>query len=506
MPRADRLNRRFGSQPESEATGPKGARSLPTAPEASGFKLPTLGPTAPQPTVSNTLLGYTYRDNETFSENLDRVQVIQRHYKFSLYGYNEMYANGSALPSNAAVVDITTRFWPYVYTFLHEMAQKRDGYKATTESLHDGLHVMFRDELLISMKINIRVLAQLFTASLVNEGLKSTLTGMRTYRSRILRDLEASNRLVYPAEWDKFITFWSHVYSASARGPFVVNLFLMNHYLKAGAIFAPTTGAVTAWAALPDLTSSTDVGKLLDDIELAQSVLERYNVSDANHANDLRLINSIYAMMGFPTPQTPIPAVGVDGDKFHAQFMRYGMHFLDTKGVGADVSLFWPDMRGNVDNLINVDFGPFNPDELDWIGAKGSHGYAFEADDDDTPGYTTKANDLTSLGLVIGTDYLDASCSSTVAATKIWTQEDGWATLVRELDYTAAAGCQAHIWSIPDITVHPESWRVIMSEESEEAYLHDLRLDTHAVQIPVDHFGQAYRKWLYAAYKIPYIT
>lgn len=484
---------------ESQATG----TGIGQPRVAGSFQLPTLGPSAPLPTVSNPVLGYVYRDNETYPENLDRIEFIQRHYSLSLIGYHAVYGNGSALIANSAVSDINANFWPNVYVFLHEMAQKRDGYRATDATLNTAANVLYRDSLLIAMKINIRVLAQLYSGALINEATKSTISAFRSERSRIIRDLEASNRLIYPAAWDKFIDYWSHVYSMRPGGPLVVNLFSMDVWLSAGGIFQPTNPS-TVWVALPDLTSQTDVRALLTDIEVAIGVLERYDIGVANTLSDMRNINSIYAMMGFPTPQTSLPTISVDKDKFHGQFQRFGVLFNDTKGAGADTHLFWPDIRGSYESLVPVDFGPFSPDELDFIGAKGI--YAFDADDDDTPGYTAEANDLTAYGVVAGTDWLTATAYPDIPATKIYTREDGWITLPRELDYTAAAGTQAHIWQIPDITIHPDAWRMIMSEEAEEAYLQNFDRDSHPVQIPFDHFGQSYRKFLYDAYKIPYIT
>jgi hypothetical protein len=448
------------SESQQSVTGP--GAGLPAAPTASGFQLQTLGPAPGASPMTHPTLGYAYRDNETFTENFDKIEVIVDHLVFGLAGYHTILNNGSTTLVGSAYEDVANNFWPNVYTFLWEMAQKRDGYKATDYALNTAANLRYRDNLLIMMKINIRVLAQLFCGGLVNEGMKSTLSGFRTYRSRIIRDLEASNRLIYPQAWDDIINYWSQVYALYPGGPIVAHLFYFGTYLKAGGQLAPATGTMTAWAALPDLTSSTDVGYLLSDIELAQSVLERYNLNVANTASDLRNVNSIYAMMGFPTPQTPLPIIKVDPDKFHAQYMRYGILFSDTKGVGADTHLYWPDARGSNETLINIDFSTFTPDILDYIGAKGRTGVFYDADDDDTPGYTAEANDLTSYGLVTGSDFLDATQYPTVPPTKIYTREDGWATLARELDYTAAAGVQAHIWSIPDMLVHPEAWRLIM--------------------------------------------
>lgn len=473
------------------------------------FDLPTLGPPAPPQTRTNPLLGYVYRDNETFAENFDKVEAIVSFLRLSIPCSHSIYDNPSGALANSAVKDMNDTLWSNIYTYLHEMAQKRDGYRSTDYALNTALDLIYRDNLIIAAKINIRVLAQLYSATLVNEATLSTQPGFRSMRSRILRDLEVSNRLVYPQAWDDFILFWSQVYAPYPGGPLIANFFTLDDYIKAGGLLAPSAsgGTATIWAALPDLTSAVDVAALLNDIEVAFAVVERFQANVANTASDLRNIASIYAMMGFPTPQTPLPRVDVSPDKFHAQFQRYGWLYNDTKGAGADTHLFWPDIRGVVDSLINVDFGPYEPDILDYIGAKGRMGYAYDADEDDTPGYTAEANNLTCFGLVCGSNWLTASLRPDVPACMVYTREDTWVTLARELDYTSAAGVQAHIWSIPDMLAHPEFWRAIMSEEAEEAYLHRLlNGQSRPVQIPFDHFGQSLRKWIYAAYKIPYIT
>jgi len=501
MPKSNKEDVRFGSMSESEVA--VGSKTEPRP--GSKFQLPTLGPIKNKPLITNPLLGYAYRDNETFPENFDKIEMLVDVLRFDLNGGQNIIGNGSTVPAASAIYDVINVFWPNVYTYLHEMAQKRDGYKATVDTLTSSLKVKERDALIIAMKINIRVLAQLYTITLVNEGTKSTLPGFRKQRSRILNDLEASNRLIYPSAWDVFIDYWSQVYSMYPGGPVIAHLFVMPD-IKAGGTWAPATGAATVWAALPDLTSEANVEALLNDVEIAQSVLENYNVSDANNRTDLRLVNSIYNMMGFPTPQTALPKFMSDSERFYSQFMEYGFLFSDTKGAGADTHLFWPDIRSSLDTLINIDFRGYTPTLLDFMGAKGRMGYAYDADDDDTPGYTAEANDLTAYGTVCGNDGLSASFYDTVPPTKIYTREDGWITLARELDYTSAAGVQAHVWSVPDMLIHNEFWRAIMSEESEEAYLHNFRLDCNSKQVPFDHFGQTYRKWLYDAYKIPYIT
>lgn len=469
-----------------------------------GFKLATLGPPAGESPVTNDVLGYAYRDNETFRDNFDKVEMIVRGCLFTLDGYVDVSGAPTDL-ANGAVTDIRANFWPNVYTFLHEMAQKRDGYRATDAALNTALNIAYRDSLIIAAKINIRVAAQLFCLALVNEAGKSTLSGFRTHRSRILRDLEASNRLVYPAEWDTFIDYWSHVYAAWERGPLVVNLFNLAAWIKAGGALAPASGAVTDWEGLPDLTSSTAVGNFLSDIELAFDVVERYNINVANTKTDIRNINSIYAMMGFPTPQTKLPSLSVDPAKFYAQFYRYGFLFHDTKGAGVNTWVYWPDARGSLDELINVRTGGQPLTTLDWIGAAGGP-YAFDAQDDDTPGYTAQANKLRAYGMVVGIDWIHDSLALGRIPTSIYTREDGWVSLPREYDFTAAQGNQQFLWETVDLNTHPEGWRVIMSEESEEAYRHNFAPVGRTFQIPFDHFGQAYRKWLYAAYKIPYIT
>lgn len=512
MGRANRKSERFGSMPETATTGLAGQRGSAGPGAAIGsqsFTLPTLGPSQSPALVKDPVLEYQYRDNETFTEKFDQIEVMTRYRRFDCRGYSEVFGNGSALLANSAIYDIDANFWPNVYPFLHEMAQKRDGYKATSETLNNTWTDRVRIAFILSVKCNARILWSAYHAALVNEGMKSMIPGFQGRRSRLLRILEMTNTIIYPSAWDKVIDYWSKLYTPYQNGPVIINYFSLDPYISAGAGLQPASGTSTVWAALPDWTSSTDVGNLMADLELALGVLTRFNINDANTKSDFRNVNSIYAMMGMPTPQTGVSGLVVDPARFQAEFRRYGYLYNDTKGAGVDHHIYWPDIRGNQDALINIDTEGLPFDELDSIGAKGL--YAFDADDDDTPGYTPESNDLTEFGIVHGDGWLTAGMASNVKAipTQIYTREDGWAELLRELDYTSASGVQAHLWGVPDITVHPDGWRVINSEENEEGYVFrfDFRTGQRgAFQRPFDHFGQAYRKWLYQSYGIPYIT
>lgn len=505
MARANRTKRRYGSEPESVTTGGysrSGASQSGTNVSSTGLsnmKLETLGPVVNDLKVTDPLLGYTYRNNETFTENFDKLEVVQVHKYLSLGGMYGHKNNPSANVSYSAIDNVSASFWEDVYTLLHEMAQKRDGYKATTETLTDPTNVMFRDELVITLKINVRVLWTLYHAALANEGLRS-MVGFAGRRSRIQRALEASNTIIYPAAFDKIIDYWSEVYSPYLGGPVIYNLFFPAN-IQAGASLDPGTSVATVFAAVPDLTTTASVDALLNDIECGIAVVTRYDLDVAADATDLRLINSIYAMMGIPTPQTGVKGLTVNPQKFVEQFKEGGWIFEDS---GGSRSCYWPDIRGSADSLIHVYRKEM--DELDAIGAKGW--YAADADDDDTPGFTGTAADLTLYGMVFPSTYLSASWFNFLPIVRYYTREDGWSDTVGAMDVTAAAGCQAYIWSVPHVTCHPEAWRFIMSEEAEEAYAFRFALtdNNSGFQRPFDHWGQAYRKWIHNAYGIPFIT
>jgi hypothetical protein len=470
--------------------------------------LPTLGPVDKSFTITDPINGYVYRDNPTFTPNLDQVQVIVRYPVLDLRGNISVNANGSDVISTSAVEDLNDNFWAQIYLLLHEMAQKRDGYKSTESSLTTPLNVVYRDSLILAIKINIRVLWAMYHALFVNMGMRSMQQAFGGTRSRMQRILEASNTLIYPQEFDPIIDYWSEIYSPYPGGPIVVNLFNLNQWVGYNAGTLRGSSNPTNWVAVPDWDASTNatVASLCHDLENALNVLLRYQTNDSDTADDLRYIQSLYSMMGFPTPQTGVKGLGVNPAKFQEQFQRYGYLFYDTKGAGTDTYVYWPDAMGSVDTLLDVEMGGFPFDTLDMIGAKGI--YAWDADDDATECYTPVANDLLAYGMVGLTQWVASGLGNVQSPIiDIYTEEDGWQSLSINVDYTAAAGLQEHLWKLPWLTVHPQGWRVIMSEEAEESMRTGFSVvGGTKVQIPFDHFGQAFRKWVYQTYKIPYVT
>lgn len=435
---------------ESETTGlsnqrgSSGVRS-PAFSGVEGFRLPTLGPINDDTVVTDPVNGYAYRNNPTFADNADRIQVMICYRSLWLYGRVAVAANGSAAITGSAVADVYDNFWTEVYGLLHQMAQKRDGYKATTDSLTDAQNLMWRDQLIMNIKVNVRILWTLYHATLVNSGLRSMITGFAGLRARIQRALEASNTLIYPQGLDAIIDYWSEVYSPYLGGPVIVNYMDPQYVVRnGGGSLQASVGTFTNWVALPDWTSAADVAALVNDIEVALGILTRYDCNVAADATDLKLIDSIYAMMGFPTPQTGVRGVTVNPGKFYEQFKRYGFLYEDNKGGGVDTWVYWPDCNGSVEQLLNIPIGGYPFDELDMIGAKGI--YAWDADDDATPGYTAAANDLSGYGMCAPSSFLNADEGlANVMAVDFYTEEDGWAEQAKELDYTAAAGLQAHL-------------------------------------------------------------
>jgi len=398
---------------------------------------------------------------------------------------------------------MTDRFLTYLYQFLHEKAQRRDGYRSTdAPPLTNQGEPYYEINYTIALKVNIRVLSALQSAVFTNEATRSMMTAFSGLEERIRRDLDASNQLMYPAAFDSLIEYWSTVYTPYLGGPVVYNLF---DFQSVAASAAPQAGSFTAWAEnnRPDLTSAADVASLLGDIELALSMQLNRNFAVAGgHQADIDKWHSLLSMTGMGMPQTPVKGLVVDAQKFTEQHQLGAFFYSDSKGVGADTFLGWPDIRGDEKTLININTCglTLGPEDIFWFGGKGL--YAFEFDDDDTPGYTAEANDITAFGLVaevgLGTSYRIGH------AERLYTPEDGWYEPVIELDFTAAAGLQAYLWSVPHVTVHPDSWRAIMSEESEEAY--HVNFDQPGFQAPADVFGQRYRQWLHEAWGLPFIT
>ena len=461
-------------------------------------RVSTQGPIAMPSTVPGPL-GFQFRNSDAYADNADRVQVLFRWKRFCVAGHIVDNNNGSTLPADSALQWTATYFTPNIYNWVHEMAQRRDGYRATVATVGNALTPQNYVNLLVPFKINIRVLHAMLSALLVNEGTRSMLPGFVDTQERILRLLELSNTLMYPSGLDAIIDYWSQIYMPYAGGPIVINYFDFQNLLAT----VTTSGTIHNWAAtLPDLTDPLDIGYMLNDLDLVANMLLNYDLTAGTDAADVRLLVSLMSMMGFPTPATPSPLLKIDPVRFIEQLQIDAFCFEDTKGAGANTFLGWPDMAGSPQTMINLNFMglTMSPDDIYWIGGKGL--YAFEFDDDATPGYTAATNDISALGMV-------APCRPDANGyirqdTGIFTREDGWAAGPTAVDFTLAAGVQSWVWALPWITMHPEAWRAIMSEEAEETYHINLR--GPGFQVFVDVFGQAHRKWYHELWGIPFLT
>jgi hypothetical protein len=449
------------------------------------------------PTISSPD-GFTYRNNVLYPSNQDRVEVIQSQKQLSLLGIH--LDNAAVNLAGSQLEGIEDHFWPDVYLMLHEMAQYRDGYKSQDAALDTAARARYRDEMILTIKINIRVLWSLYHCVLYNEGTKTMVPGFAGKRRRMQELLEWSNKLVYPQEWDEVIAYWSTVFVPYPGGPVCYNLF------SPKAITNDTSGTFTAFTAInrPDLTLTADVTGLLDDILLGLTEIDRYSGATAAWVNDYKLLTSIYKMMGFPTPQTPVAGLTVSPQHFVDQFMNESFYYTDNKGAGTDTFVCSDDIGGDIEALIDVQAdGPVSP--LWWKGLLGI--YAFDLQDSATSGYAAITEKIAAMGLVRDSEWAVPGNIEKCRCQRLYTPEDGWYEPVTELDFTAAAGLQAFIWSLPHITVNPKSWESIRSEEAEEDYLRGFGKEGKAgFQMPWDHNGQRYREFLYNAYKIPFIT
>jgi len=459
-------------------------------------KLETQGP-APRESAIQGPLGYSFRNIEAFADNADRLQILQFTKGFDLRGRIHANANGSTLPTDSTLSWLESIFFESIYPQKHILAQRRDGYRATAATINDNTYPVLRDNVIVRAKTNIRVVNALATACLVNEGMRTMLTGFADTYDEIKRLLQYSNELMYSEKLDEIINWHSQIYTPYTGGPLV---FALMDFEEIGEL-APSAGAFTAWADQPDFNVAADVAAVLSDIKVALDMILQRDMA-ANPASDELNLLSIYSMLGMHTPQTPAPLLKVDPERWIWDFEMGACHMVDDKGAGVDTHVYWPDMNGSAQTLINLNLPivPSPDDWLFWIGAKCP--YAFEADDDANPGYTAASADFTALGMVVRqsqevNQYLRPDF-------KVYTREDGWANLSGNLDFTDVSGVQAYIWSRPWLSQHPDAWRFIMSEEAEEIY--HINLKTPGVQVPVDVFAQAAKMWLYDTYGIPFLT
>jgi hypothetical protein len=459
------------------------------------------------PTVSGNE-GYTYRNNVLYPSNLDRVEVIQSHRQINLNGIH--YDNSAVKIAGSQLEAVEDRFWPDGYVMLHEMAQYRDGYKSTTGTLTVPNIMKYRDAAILTVKINARVLWALFHCTLYNEGMKTMIPGFQTLRRRMLNLLLWTNQLIYPQEWDSFIQYWSTVFTPYPGGPVCYNLFAPKALQiddAATANFGHNSKTFTAWANAnrPDLTLVADVTAFIADQELILEVIDRYDNSVAANVTDLKLLTSLYKMMSYPTPQTPVSGLQVNPTMFIEQFKQGAISFRDNKGAGADTFVCSDDISGDVEGLIDLpDVGaPYSPEYL--TGFRNT--YAFDLQDSATKGYCAETEKIAALGVVRHSELGGKENVQYSHIERLYTQEDGWYEPVTELDFTAAAGLQAWLWSLPHVTINPKAWEVIRSEEAEEDYHTAFgSVGNNGFQMPWDHIGLSYRKFLHNAYKIPWIS
>jgi hypothetical protein len=380
------------------------------------------------------------------------------------------------------------------------MAQARDGYRSTdappltTTTL--PREVM---ELAFGISVNIRAINGAMQALLVNSGMRTMMDAFNAIPvDRITRALERSNQLKYEPFLGPWIEYWSSIFSPYDNGPIVINTINLQDL---NVNLPPANGAFHDWnGTMPDWTSATDLDYMLDDIELGLSMLLDFNLG-ANDLADYQKMVSLWNMVGHMTPSPAAPILKTDYSHWVHQFKLSAFHFRDNKGGGVDTHAYWPDMRGNEDTMVNVNYMGNAPgtDDLYWVGAKGAYG--FEADDDDTPGYTAAANDLTSLGSFIQV-YPDET-NDFKYITKVYTQEDSWQPFAANLDFTAADDVQDYVWRCPWITQHPEAYRAINSEDAYETYRYNM--DDPGVQLPIGTFGRAYRKYLISQTNLPFV-
>lgn len=510
MPRSEPGNR-DASASEGGLYGRNKGKRPAQAPGARATLLPTTGPASTLPAVAGPL-GYSFRGDENSGDALDAIQVIQKHKALALRGYAHKYGNGSALLPTSAVGWMDAYFWPQLVKMLYEKAQRRDGYRPTNSPAdYDATNILSILEWVTSTamtaQINIRVLDALYSGVLTNQGMRSMLPAFQNARERIDRLIETTNQLRYPAGYKGMVEYWSTVYTPRLGGPVIFNLFDFQPLMVTDR-WTPATGTFTAWtsADLPDLTTSADVDHLMDDVELACTMLLNDNVvSGATGAlPDLRMLMSLYDMLGMAAVPVGPRGIVVDEAKFTEQFKIDAFHFFDDKGaLGTDTFLFWPDIGGSERSMLDVNFYGLSigPEDPFWVGAKGV--YAWDDDESATAGFAANSENMTAYGMVHDQD--PGPTHGILHVRKFFTREDGWITPAVSLDFTDAGGCQAWIWAHPDLTIHPESWRVIMSEETEEAY-HTVFGTPGSVRVPFDVFGQAFRVWLHTVWALPYIT
>lgn len=449
------------------------------------FRLPQIGPVE-LPTLMSPD-GYTYRNNVVYPTNRDRVEMIQSFRAVNLSG--TWRCTSSVQVASSAYHHIDTYLDPYIYTMLHEMAQMRDGYRSQDVALTDPLNVNYRDNLIVSLKINLRVLWALYHCMMYNEATKALIPGLSNKRRQLAELLEWSNKLIYPSALDALIDYWSAVFVPYPGGPVCYSIFDL--FFPWSSVIAPAVGAFTATYTLgapPNLATSAGAQKVIDDCRLALTMVDQYNLAVATDATDFRLITSLYKMMGFPSPQTGVKGLSVSLKHWVDQFMANAFYFVDTKGAGTDTFVCDPDIMGSMDILIELIDLQVPPDDLDWIGGKGA--YAFDLQDSSTEGYCAMTEKVLSLGCV-----LDMSGSAIFPrhVWKIFTQEDGFSYPSSSADMTEVGDVQGFLWSLPLVTLHPQSWTAIRSEESEENYRTGLSARGPAtVQMPAGHHGDRF--------------
>jgi hypothetical protein len=479
--------------------GKSPARTVVTA------KQPVYGPMQ-DTTVYPGPMGLSFRNIQSFPDNADKLRVIGQMWRFSLTGYFDFAANGSTLPTTSAITWINTHFWPAYYDMLWQLGQRRDGYRSTDPPPLATTTVPRESfEVALKAKVNAANIEALYNSCMVNSGMRSMIEAFDDINpDRIQRAVERANQIYMPQWLLPLANYWVGLYSPYPGGAIIINLF---DFQDTEDLLIPGAGAFTAWGDdFPDFNVAADIVALLDDIDLACSqLLPPYNLTAGPPSDlaDYKKFISLLDMEGTAGCVVERGTLRVDERRFIEQFKACNaFRTLDTKGAGVDTYVYWPDMEGSEDTLININ--PcglqFGPDDLFWIGGKGL--YAYEADESATPGYGAAAENLTGLGLFCRVSPTDV-VHTFRAKTEQYTDEDGWSTGTEEYDFTSAAGLQSFFWYHPYVSIHPEAWRSIMSEEAED--VRHINFEKPGFQVPVGVFGRAYREWLITQSKLPFM-
>jgi hypothetical protein len=389
----------------------------------SGGSLGTIAPV--DPVRYDSGYGWTFMYRGSTPVNAYRPLMLIEMFQFYSRGY--WARNSGALLADEPMTQVES-FWDNLYEMIVHMGEMRDGYKHSPQTLTDPEIIRHYVDHWVSSVINVRSLYALLNSLQYNAATVSTMTALRGIRSRSDYYHRVLSSMPMPDLFRQFAVLHSTPVVPVPGGPALVK-FCSHKSLNFG------TNNATDWGNsynCIDLTSATEVGYMLDDIE--RSILEITSQgSDADDNEDYRNLMALLHMLNFPTGLPPYGALSVSRKMWDEQF-RKAFVGIDTQGVGNNEMVIYPEVDEQ-DDLIH-ERGMGAPDIYDYSGF--GRMYAMSPKDPKEEGVT---DEYVMYGALFPFRPVNSVHLSPVR--RHYTIGGGWADITNEIDVSTV---NVHTW------------------------------------------------------------